>query len=158
MPAELSTNLSRFDGLRFGLQKDTFDFENIHDYYQSVRSAGFGEEAKRRIMVWTYVLSSENYETYFLQAKKAQRQIQGEFKKVFGKYDLVIGSTTPDVAWKLGEKIDDPVKMYLSDLYTVPANICGLPWISIPAWFVEDRGEKMPRWLHLMADKLEKNI
>jgi len=153
MPAELSTNLSRFDGIRFGLQKNSFDFENILEYYKAVRSAGFWEETKRRIMVGTYVLSSEHYESYFIQAQKAQAQMQKEFATIFEKYDLVIGSTTPGVAWKIGEKIDDPIKMYLSDIYTVSANICGLPGISVPAGFVEDRWEKMPWGVHLMADR-----
>ncbi|NOZ44462.1 MAG: hypothetical protein GXP45_04990 [bacterium] len=82
-------------------------------------------------------MSSENYENYYLQAKKAQQQMQDEFDQIFANYDFVIGSTTPDVAWKFGEKIDDPVQMYLADIYTVPANICGLPGLSLPAGFVE---------------------
>jgi aspartyl-tRNA(Asn)/glutamyl-tRNA(Gln) amidotransferase subunit A len=104
----------------------------------------------RRIITGTYVLSSENYESYYLQAKKAQRQMQNEFQKIFTEYDFVIGSTTPDVAWKFGEKINDPIQMYLSDIYTVPANICQLPGLSMPAGFVEREGKKLPWGFHIL--------
>lgn len=153
MPAELSTNLSKFDGIRFGLQKNTADFTSLKEYYQTVRTEGFGDEALRRIMIGTYVLSSAHYEKYYLQAKKVQQKMQREFANIFADYDFVIGSTTPDVAWKLGEKIDDPIKMYLSDIYTVPANICGLPGMSMPGGFVEKEGKKLPWGLQILGDK-----
>jgi len=153
MPAELSTNLARFDGIRFGLQKNTMQFDSIQKYYEAVRTEGFGDEALRRIFTWTYVLSSENYENYYLQAKKAQQQMQDEFDQIFANYDFVIGSTTPDVAWKFGEKIDDPVQMYLADIYTVPANICGLPGLSLPAGFVEKEWSKLPWGMQILGDK-----
>ncbi len=153
MPAELSTNLARFDGIRFGLQDDTMKFNSIKEYYQKVRTAWFGDEALRRIFTGTYVLSSEHYKSYYLQAKKAQKKMQMEFDKIFSDYDFVIGSTTPDVAWKIWEKINDPIQMYLADVYTVPANICGLPGLSLPAGFVEKNNVKLPWGMQIMWNK-----
>jgi aspartyl-tRNA(Asn)/glutamyl-tRNA(Gln) amidotransferase subunit A len=151
MPAELSTNLARFDGIKFWLQNEMSKYPSLLEYYQAVRSKWFGDEAKRRIFIGTYVLSSENYELYYLQAKKAQMQMKKEFENLFQNYDIVFWSTSPDLAWKFGAKIDDPIKMYLSDAYTVPANICWLPGLSLPAGFVEDQGENLPRGLNLMS-------
>jgi len=152
-PAEVSTNLARFDGIRFGLQKNTLDFENIHDYYTSVRSEWFGEEVKRRILLGTFVLSSANYEWYYLKAIKARQKLMQDMDKVFEKYDLILSPTSLELAWKVWEKINDPLKMYLADMYTVPANLAGIPAISIPVGTIEDDGEQMPVWLHLMANK-----
>ncbi|HRU50448.1 MAG TPA: Asp-tRNA(Asn)/Glu-tRNA(Gln) amidotransferase subunit GatA [Candidatus Absconditabacterales bacterium] len=163
MPAEVSTNLSRFDGIRFGLQKNTMDYDNIQDYYSAIRSEGFGEEVKRRILLGSYVLSSSNYEGYYLKAQKARQKLTQDIDNIFQKYDLILTPTTPEVAWKIGEKINDPLKMYLADIYTVPANLAGLPAISIPVGTVEDEladksglnfvMEQMPVGLHLMANK-----
>ncbi len=159
MPAEISTNLARFDGIRFWLQKDMFKFENISEYYKNIRTEWFWDEVKRRIFIWTYVLNSENYEEYYLKAKYLQKTLIDDMDKVFSQYDFVIWPTSPDVAWKIGEKIDDPVKMYLSDVYTVPANICWIPWISIPAWFISKWEEKLPWWLQVLSKKYnEKNM
>lgn len=153
MPAELSTNLSRFDWIRFGHQLNTMEAKDIYDYFAKVRSEWFGEEAKRRILLWTFVLSSANYEWYYLKALKIREKMVQDLDNVFQKYDLILSPTTPEVAWKIWEKVDDPLKMYLADMYTVPANLAGLPAISIPVWTIEDKWENMPVWLHLMANK-----
>jgi len=163
MPAEVSTNLSRFDGIRFGLQKNTMDYDNIQDYYSAIRSEWFGEEVKRRILLGSYVLSSSNYEWYYLKAQKARQKLTQDIDNIFQKYDLILTPTTPEVAWKIWEKINDPLKMYLADIYTVPANLAWLPAISIPVGTVEDEladksglnfvMEQMPVGLHLMANK-----
>jgi len=157
MPAEVSTNLSRFDGIRFGLQKNTMNYKNIQDYYFAIRSEWFGEEVKRRILLGTYILSSSNYEWYYLKAQKARQKLIQEMDNIFQKYDLILTPTTPELAWKIWEKTKDPLKMYLADIYTVPANLAWLPAISIPIGFVEDDGEQMPVWLHLIANKWQED-
>ena len=153
MPAELSTNLSRFDWLRFWLQWNTMEFKDIHEYYQKIRSEGFWEEAKRRILLWTYVLSSSNYEWYYMKALKVREKMIHDIDCVFQNYDLILTPTTPEVAWTIWEKANDPVKMYLADMYTLPANLAWLPAISIPAWTIEDKWENMPIWLQLMWNR-----
>jgi len=153
MPAEVSTNLARFDGIRFGLQEDTMNFDSIQEYYKKIRSEWFWDEVKRRTLLWTFVLNSANYEWYYLKALKVKEKMIQDMNKIFEKYDLILSPTTPTVAWKIWEKIDDPLKMYLADMYTVPANLAWLPAISIPVGTVEDDGEDMPVWLHLMANK-----
>lgn len=149
MPAEVSTNLSRFDGIKFGLQEDTTNFDNMMDYYSMVRSEGFGEEAKRRILLGTFVLSSANYEWYYLKAQKARDQLKSDFNKIYSSYDIIIMPTSPEVAWKFWEK-SDPIKMYLADIYTVSANMWWLPAVSVPIGTINDRGEEMPVWIQLM--------
>jgi len=153
MPAELSTNLSRFDGIRFWLQWNTMEAKDIYNYFQKVRSEWFWEEAKRRILLWTFVLSSANYEWYYIKALKVREKMIQDLDSVFQKYDLILSPTTPEVARRIWEKVDDPMKMYLADMYTVPANLAGLPAISIPVWTVLDDWDEMPVWLHLMANK-----
>ena len=153
MPAEVSTNLSRFDWLRFGHQDDTQKYSSLDDYYASIRSEGFWEEAKRRILLWTFVLSSANYEWYYLKALDAQKQLRADLEKVYEEYDAILSPTSPEVAWKIWEKSSDPLKMYLSDLYTVPANLAWLPAISIPLWMVEKDWESLPIWIQLMGGK-----
>jgi len=153
MPAEVSTNLARFDGIKFGLQSDSMNADTIQKYYEQIRSAGFGEEAKRRILLGTFVLSSANYEGYYLKAQKAREELQAEFDTIFAKYDIILTPTVPEVAWKLGSRTDDPLKVYLADMYTIPANMWGLPAMSIPMGMVEDQGEQMPTGIQLMADK-----
>lgn len=153
MPAELSTNLSRFDGIRFGLQWNTMESKDIYEYYTKIRSEWFGEEAKRRILLWTYVLSSANYEWYYLKALKVKQKMVQDLDEIYQKYDLILTPTTPEVAWKMWEKQDDPVKMYLADMYTLPANLAGLPAISIPVGTVNEDWDDLPVWLHLMANK-----
>ncbi|MFZ2911630.1 MAG: Asp-tRNA(Asn)/Glu-tRNA(Gln) amidotransferase subunit GatA, partial [Candidatus Absconditicoccaceae bacterium] len=156
MPAEVSTNLSRFDGIKFGLQEDTTNFDNMMDYYSKIRSEGFGEEAKRRILLGTFVLSSSNYEGYYLKAQKARDQLKSDFNKIYSSYDIIIMPTSPEVAWKFGEK-SDPIKMYLADIYTVSANMGGLPAISVPIGTIDDRGEDMPVGIQLMGNVWEEN-
>ena len=129
-PAECSSNLSRYDGVRFGHR--TKDAENIIELYKKSRSEGFGDEVKRRILVGTYALSAGYYDAYYIKAQKIRSLISREFKEAFDKVDLIIGPTTPDVAFKLGEKLNDPIAMYLSDIFTVSTNLAGLPAISIP--------------------------
>lgn len=153
MPAEVSTNLARFDGIKFGIQSDSMDADTLQKYYEQVRSEWFGEEVKRRILLGTFVLSSANYEWYYLKAQKARATLQQEFDKTFANYDIILTPTTPEVAWKIWTKTDDPLKSYLADMYTIPANMWGLPAMSIPMGMVEDQWEKMPTGIQLMADK-----
>ncbi|MBI3344712.1 MAG: Asp-tRNA(Asn)/Glu-tRNA(Gln) amidotransferase subunit GatA [Gammaproteobacteria bacterium] len=136
-PAECSSNLSRFDGVRFGYRcKDPRDLE---DLYKRSRGEGFGAEVQRRIMIGTYVLSAGYYDAYYLKAQRLRRLISDDFKKAFAEVDVVMGPTSPTPAFNLGEKTNDPVTMYLSDIYTIAANLAGLPGMSIPAGFVGQR-------------------
>ena len=129
-PAEASSNLARYDGVKYGLRAEG---ENLIDMYEKTRSQGFGEEVKRRIMIGTYVLSSGYYDAYYLKAQKVRKLIKNDFDDVFKKVDAILTPSTPSSAFKLGEKSDDPVSMYLNDIFTVPVNLAGLPGISIPA-------------------------
>ncbi len=136
-PAECSSNLSRFDGVRFGYRcKDPKDLE---DLYKRSRGEGFGAEVKRRIMIGTYVLSAGYYDAYYLKAQQLRRLISDDFRRAFEQVDVIMGPTSPTVAFNLGEKTDDPVTMYLSDIYTIAANLAGLPALSVPAGFVGRR-------------------
>ena len=134
-PAECSSNLSRFDGVRFGYRCD--NPRDLADLYKRSRGEGFGAEVKRRIMTGTYVLSAGYFDAYYLQAQKVRRLITDEFRVAFSKVDLLIGPTTPTPAFGIGVKIDDPVTMYLNDIYTIGANLAGLPAMSLPCGFVE---------------------
>lgn len=134
--AECSSNLSRYDGVRFGHRCD--NPKNIEDLYKRSRAEGFGDEVKRRIMTGTYVLSTGYYDAYYLQAQKVRKLISEDYKRAFADVDLVLGPTAPTTAFKIGEKVDDPVSMYLSDIYTIATNLAGLPGMSIPAGFVND--------------------
>ena len=129
-PAEASSNLARYDGVKYGLRADG---ENLIDMYEKTRSQGFGEEVKRRIMIGTYVLSSGYYDAYYLKAQKVRKLIKNDFDDVFKKVDAILTPSTPSSAFKVGEKSNDPVSMYLNDIFTVPVNLAGLPGISIPA-------------------------
>lgn len=134
-PAECSSNLARFDGVRYGHRcKDPID---LIDLYQRSRSEGFGPEVKRRIMIGTYALSAGYYDAYYLKAQKIRGLIREDFAKAFEQVDVIMGPTTPSVAFKLGEKANDPVSMYLSDIYTIAINLAGLPGMSIPAGFTQ---------------------
>ncbi len=133
-PAECSSNLSRMDGIRFGYRCD--NPQDLTDLYKRSRGEGFGKEVKRRIMIGTYVLSTGYYDAYYLKAQRCRRLITNDFRESFDKVDVIMGPTTPTVAFKLGDKTDDPLSMYLADIYTISVNLAGLPSISIPAGFV----------------------
>ncbi len=133
--AECSSNLSRFDGVRFGHRcKDPVDLE---DLYKRSRAEGFGAEVQRRIMIGTYALSAGYYDAYYLKAQQLRRMIKDDFQQAFAQVDLILGPTTPEVAFKIGAKTDDPVSMYLQDIYTISLNLAGLPGMSLPAGFVD---------------------
>ncbi|HLD67113.1 MAG TPA: Asp-tRNA(Asn)/Glu-tRNA(Gln) amidotransferase subunit GatA [Pseudomonas sp.] len=134
-PAEASSNLSRFDGVRFGYRCE--NPLNLEDLYKRSRAEGFGAEVKRRIMVGAYALSAGYYDAYYLQAQKIRRLIKNDFVSAFEEVDLILGPTTPNPAWKIGEKNNDPVAAYLEDVYTITANLAGIPGLSMPAGFVE---------------------
>lgn len=131
--AECSSNLSRFDGVRFGHRCD--NPADLEDLYKRSRGEGFGEEVKRRILLGTYALSAGYYDAYYLKAQQVRRMIKEDFEKAFEQVDVIAGPTTPGVAFKLGDKTDDPVSMYLQDIYTISLNLAGLPGMSIPAGF-----------------------
>ncbi|BBP81512.1 glutamyl-tRNA(Gln) amidotransferase subunit A [Pseudomonas sp. Pc102] len=134
-PAEASSNLSRFDGVRFGYRCEAP--RDLTDLYKRSRAEGFGSEVKRRIMVGTYALSAGYYDAYYLKAQKIRRLIKNDFVAAFADVDVILGPTTPNPAWKLGEKNNDPVAQYLEDIYTITANLAGLPGLSMPAGFVD---------------------
>ena len=136
-PAEASTNLSRFDGVRYGHR--CADPEDLHDLYTRTREEGFGEEVKRRILVGTYALSAGYYDAYYKKAQQARRLISNDFREAFEQVDVIAGPTTPGPAFALGAKSNDPVAMYLEDVYTLAVNLAGLPGMSIPAGFVNNK-------------------
>lgn len=145
-PAECSSNLSRFDGVRFGYRaKNPKDLE---DLYTRSRGEGFGPEVKRRILIGTYALSAGYYDAYYLKAQQARRMIRDDFMRAFEEVDVIMGPTAPDVAFELGAKSDDPVSMYLSDIYTIAVNLAGLPAMSVPAGFADN----MPVGLHVIGN------
>jgi aspartyl-tRNA(Asn)/glutamyl-tRNA(Gln) amidotransferase subunit A len=129
-PAEASSNLARYDGVKYGFRSKG---ENLIDMYEKTRSEGFGAEVQRRIMIGTYVLSSGYYDAYYLKAQKVRKLIKNDFDEVYKKVDAILTPSTPNSAFKIGEKTNDPVSMYLNDIFTVPVNLAGLPAISIPA-------------------------
>jgi aspartyl-tRNA(Asn)/glutamyl-tRNA(Gln) amidotransferase subunit A len=146
-PAEASSNLSRFDGVRYGYRAQTF--QDLAEMYRNTRAEGFGAEVKRRILIGTYVLSHGYYDAYYIKAQKLRRLIAQDFKEAFKQCDVIMGPTTPAVAFDLGEKSSDPIQMYLSDIYTSATNLAGLPGMSIPVGF----GDKMrPVGLHIIGD------
>jgi len=146
-PAEASSNLSRFDGVKFGHRAK--DYGDLREMYQRTRAEGFGPEVKRRIMIGTYVLSHGYYDAYYLQAQKLRRMIADDFQACFQACDLIAGPVAPTVAWKLHEQADDPVKAYLADIFTLPASLAGLPGMSVPAGFGEGG---MPVGLQLIGN------
>jgi len=148
-PAECSSNLSRFDGVRFGYRCE--NPLNLEDLYKRSRGDGFGPEVKRRIMIGTYVLSSGYYDAYYLKAQRIRRLISEDFKEAFKKVDVIMGPTTPTTAFNIGEKTNDPITMYLSDVYTIAVNLAGLPGMSIPAGFSENK----PVGLQLIGNYFE---
>ncbi|MDA8351788.1 MAG: Asp-tRNA(Asn)/Glu-tRNA(Gln) amidotransferase subunit GatA [Firmicutes bacterium] len=133
-PAEASSNLARYDGVRYGLRVDG---ENLVDMFSRTRSTGFGNEVKRRIMLGTYALSSGYYDAYYLKAQKVRTLIRRDFEEIFNQYDVVVGPTAPTTAFKFGDKTDDPLTMYLNDICTIPVSLAGLPAISVPCGLSE---------------------
>ena len=133
-PSEASANLARYDGVKYGYSYH--DTSNMWEAMEKTRQFGFGPEVKRRIMLGTYALSAGYYDAYYLKAQKVRTLIRQEFDRAFQKYDALVTPTSPTVPFKIGEKADDPVQMYLSDVCTLPINIAGVPAISIPAGFV----------------------
>ncbi len=146
-PAEASSNLSRFDGVKFGHRARAYG--DLIDMYKKTRAEGFGEEVKRRIMTGTYVLSHGYYDAYYLQAQKIRRMIADDFRQAYTQCDLIAGPVAPSVAWALGDKADDPVASYLADIYTLPASLAGLPGMSVPCGFGEGG---MPVGLQLIGN------
>ena len=144
-PAECSSNLSRFDGVRFGHRAG--DPEDLFDMYCRSRGEGFGAEVKRRIMTGTYVLSAGYYDAYYLKAQQVRHLIADDFHRAFESVDVIAGPTSPTPAFRLGDKIDDPITMYLNDIYTIGANLAGLPGVSVPCGFADE----LPVGLHLVA-------
>ena len=132
-PAEASSNLSRFDGVKFGHRAEKYT--DLSDMYKKTRAEGFGDEVKRRIMIGAYVLSHGYYDAYYLQAQKIRRMIADDFQQAFKDCDVIAGPVAPTVAWKIGEKSDDPVANYLADIFTLPASLAGLPGMSLPVGF-----------------------
>jgi aspartyl-tRNA(Asn)/glutamyl-tRNA(Gln) amidotransferase subunit A len=146
-PAEASSNLSRFDGVKFGHR--AAQYTDLSDMYQKSRSEGFGPEVQKRIMIGTYVLSHGYYDAYYLQAQKIRRLIAQDFQQAFTQCDVIAGPVSPTVAWKIGEKSEDPVANYLADIYTLSTSLAGLPGMSIPAGFGE---HGMPVGLQLIGN------
>ena len=148
--AEASSNLARFDGARYGFRAN--DYKNLKEMYLNSRTEGFGTEVKRRIMLGTYVLSSGYYDAYYRKAQKVRRLIKEDFDNAFKQVDLLITPTTPTVAFKIGEKSDDPLQMYLSDIYTTSANLAGIPGMSIP---IGKNSENLPIGLQILSQQFE---
>ncbi|MEC8996705.1 MAG: Asp-tRNA(Asn)/Glu-tRNA(Gln) amidotransferase subunit GatA [Pseudomonadota bacterium] len=150
-PAECSSNLSRYDGVRFGFRAD--DVTTIDELYKKSRSQGFGREVKRRILIGTYALSAGYYDAYYLKAQRIRQIITSEFAEAFKEVDLILGPTAPDSAFKIGEKTNDPIAMYLSDIFTVSANLAGIPAMSIPMGFKKN----MPLGLQIIGNHFDES-
>jgi aspartyl-tRNA(Asn)/glutamyl-tRNA(Gln) amidotransferase subunit A len=149
-PAEASSNLARYDGVKYGFRDERYS--DLESMYQLTRSKGFGEEVKRRIMIGTYVLSSGYYDAYYLKASKVRTLIKSDYLKAFEQVDLIVGPTTPTVPFRMGEKTQNPLEMYLSDVYTVTANLAGIPALSLPCGFT---GRGLPVGLQILGPHFE---
>ena len=152
-PAEASSNLARFDGVRYGHRARSYT--DLLDMYQKTRSQGFGEEVKRRIMIGTYALSSGYYDAYYLKAQKLRRLIHDDFERAFERCDILMGPTAPSTAFAIGGKVNDPIAMYLNDIFTNSANLAGLPAMSVPAGF---DAAMRPIGLHLIGRYLDETL
>ncbi len=153
-PAECSTNLSRFDGVRYGYRCD--NPKDLNDLYTRSRGEAFGAEVQRRIMVGTYALSSGYYDAYYLKAQQLRHLISDDFVKAYEKVDVIMAPATPETAFNIGEKTDDPISMYLSDIYTIAVNLAGIPAMSIPVGFVKtDSGKSMPVGMQIIGNHFE---
>ncbi|MCH8533193.1 MAG: Asp-tRNA(Asn)/Glu-tRNA(Gln) amidotransferase subunit GatA [Saccharospirillum sp.] len=151
-PAEASTNLSRYDGVRYGHRCD--DPADLEDLYKRTRAEGFGAEVKRRILVGTYALSAGYYDAYYRKAQQLRRLIKEDFQSAFDQVDVILGPTTPSVAWKVGEKDNDPVSMYLEDIYTLSVNLAGLPGLSVPCGL----SQGLPVGLQLIGNYFDESL
>jgi aspartyl-tRNA(Asn)/glutamyl-tRNA(Gln) amidotransferase subunit A len=147
--AEASANLARFDGVRYGHRAE--GSSGLLDHYGKTRAEGFGPEVKRRIILGTYVLSSGYYDAYYLRAQKVRTLIRQDFEKAFEKVDVIVSPTSPEPAFKLGERSDDPLRMYLADIFTIAANLAGNPGISVPCGFAESDGVRLPVGLQFLG-------
>ena len=145
--AEASSNLERFDGIKYGYR--TKEYEGLHNMYKKSRSEGFGEEVKRRIMLGSFVLSSGYYDAYYLKALRVKALIKKAFDEAFARYDMILGPVAPTTAPRLGESLADPIKMYLGDIYTIAVNLAGLPGISVPCG-TDSKG--LPIGMQLIGD------
>ena len=150
-PAECSANLSRYDGVKFGYRCE--NPKNLEDLYMRTREEGFGTEVKRRILIGTYALSAGYYDAYYLKAQKCRRLISDNFKEVFKSVDFILSPTAPDTSFAIGTKTSDPVEMYKQDIFTIPANLAGIPGISIPC----GQHKGLPLGLQLVSDNLEES-
>jgi aspartyl-tRNA(Asn)/glutamyl-tRNA(Gln) amidotransferase subunit A len=151
--AEASSNLARFDGVRYGFRAE--EAGGLREMYFKTREEGFGEEVKRRIMLGTYVLSSGYYDAYYAKAQKVRTLLKNDFQTAFAKCDAIITPTSPTVAFKIGEKSDDPLAMYLNDVYTVSANLAGIPGISVPCGL---SSEGLPIGLQLLGNNWSESL
>ena len=150
-PAEVSSNLARYDGVRFGLRASA---DGVHEMYRRTREEGFGDEAKRRIMLGTYALSSGYYDAYYAQAQKVRTRIVEDFRTAFSRYDVLLSPTSPAVAFEIGAKVDDPLAMYANDICAVPVNLAGIPAISVPGGL----SEGLPVGVQLMSDHFTEGL
>jgi aspartyl-tRNA(Asn)/glutamyl-tRNA(Gln) amidotransferase subunit A len=148
-PSEASANLARYDGVTYGFsaREAGTRWENM----EQTRQFGFGDEVKRRIMIGTYAPSAGYYDAYYLKAQQVRTVIRREFDAAFEKYDAIVTPVTPTAAFKIGEKVDDPISMYLNDVFTLPVNIAGLPGMSVPGGFATVEGKQLPLGLQIMA-------
>jgi len=151
VPAEVSTNIWRLDGVRYWYNSEA-PYASMDELYMNNRWESLGKEVQRRSIVWAYVLSAGFYDAYYKKASQVRTKIIDEFNEVFNEVDVLITPPTPSAAWKLGEKSSDPLKMYLADAYTIPASLAGLPGISVPAGFVEQDGETLPVWVQFLGN------
>jgi aspartyl-tRNA(Asn)/glutamyl-tRNA(Gln) amidotransferase subunit A len=152
LPAEASSNLAKFDAMRYGLRVVPEGNPSAEDVMRATRDAGFGDEVKRRIILGTYALSSGYYDAYYGQAQKVRTLITRDFEAAFGEVDVLVSPTAPTTAFRLGEKVDDPLAMYLNDLATIPANLAGIPGISVPSGLADEDG--LPAGVQILAPAL----
>jgi len=148
--AEASSNLQRYDGIRYGYRAENFN--DLEELYVNTRTEGFGDEVKRRLMTGTFSIASENFDEYFMKAAKVRMLIKEAFDNIFSEVDLIVSPVTTGTAFKLGEKNDDPIEMYMADLLTVPVNLAGLPGLSMPVGF-DDKG--LPIGLQIIGNRFE---
>ena len=154
VPSEVSADLARFDGIRYGgIRNKELGIRNLYDIYAQTRAAGFGPEVKRRIMLGVYALSAGYYDAYYVKAQKVRTLIKEDFENAFEDVDVIAGPTTPTPAFRIGERRSNPLEMYLADIYTVAVNLAGLPALSLPAGFTEQEGSRLPVGLHLIAPR-----